>query len=56
MKKEDAFVNNDPRHPERWTYTGNFYGGKEFKLALEPNGADFAGKSFLLLHKEQIRA
>lgn len=46
MKKEGAFVNNDPRHPERWTYTGNFYGGKEFKLALEPNGADFAGKFF----------
>ena len=39
-------MNNDPRHPERWTYTGNFYGGKEFKLALEPNGADFTGKFF----------
>lgn len=47
MKKEGAFVNNDLRHPERWTYTGNFYaGGNEFKLALEPNGADFAGKFF----------
>ena len=49
MKKEGAFVNNDPRHPERWTYTGNFYGGKEFKLALESEWSQILQVKFFLL-------
>lgn len=43
-RAKGAFENKDPRHPERWTYTGNFYAdGNEFKLMLEN---DYSGKFF----------
>lgn len=45
-KGKGALVNKDPRHPELWTYTGNFYsrgGQNEFKLSLE---LSWGGKFF----------
>ena len=45
-KDKGAFVNKDPRHPELWTYTGNFYfngGSNEFKLSVD---LDWGGKFF----------
>lgn len=45
-RTKGAFANKDPRHPELWTYTGNFYfngGDNEFKLSLD---LDWNGKFF----------
>lgn len=45
-KTKGALVNSDPRHPELWMYTGNFYshgGQNEFKLSLE---LSWGGKFF----------
>lgn len=46
MQSEGKFKNDDLRHPEQWTYTGTFYADKEFKLSLEPQTGNFAGKFF----------
>lgn len=38
VKEKGALKNDDPRYPERWTYTGNFYnnvGESSFKLCVE---------------------
>ena len=45
-RTKGAFENKDPRHPELWTYTGNFYyknGQNEFKLSLD---LDWGGRFF----------
>ena len=45
-KEKGALQSKDPRHPELWTYTGNFYyngGSNEFKLSVE---LDWGGKFF----------
>lgn len=49
-KEKGALLSKDPRHPERLTYTGNFYfrgGDNEFKLSLELN---WSGKFFFAPH------
>lgn len=45
-KDKGALTSKDPRHPELWTYTGNFHfngGDNEFKLSVE---LDWGGKFF----------
>lgn len=49
-KEKGALQSKDPRHPELWTYTGNFYyndGSNEFKLSVE---LDWGGKFFFAPH------
>lgn len=51
-RTKGAFENKDPRHPELWTYTGNFYfngGDNEFKLSLD---LDWGGKFFFAPHEK----
>lgn len=45
-KDKGALTSKDPRHPELWTYTGNFHfngGDNEFKLSVD---LDWGGKFF----------
>lgn len=49
LKEKGALKNDDPRYPERWIYTGNFYkfdgGDKSFKLCLKVDGM-YGGEFF----------
>ena len=49
-KEKGALQSKDPRHPELWTYTGNFYyngGSNEFKLSVD---LDWGGRFFFAPH------
>lgn len=51
-RNSGGFTNSDPRHPELWTYAGNFYAKdgdnvSEFKLSVD---LDWGGKFFFAPH------
>lgn len=49
LREKGALHNDDPRYPERWTYTGNFYkfngNDNSFKLCLKIDGM-YGGEFF----------